>query len=1011
MRVFFGILLAFFPCLLVAGGSVNPVPQIAQPLKPLSSKPGGTGFTLVVEGTGFVEGASVSWNGGRRPTIFVSGTEVTVEISATDIATEGTAWVTVSNPPPGGGTSNPVAFAVTSNTASLSRPSVTGIKLIQHIVYIVKENRTFDNYFGTFPGANGATSGTISTGQVIPLRPASDLGHDINHGWDAAWTAIDGGKMDQFDLSGQANVNGDYEAYTQFTQADIPNYFAYAQNFVLADNMFSSMPSSSFPNHLYSVAAQSGGAFYTPKGGNGPIACDALPGETVPVLQPNGIISNQFPCFDFTTLADSLEQAGISWKYYAPGYAEPGYIWSAFDAINHIRNSPLWTEHVVSDTQFATDALNGNLPAVSWLVTGVGSEHPNFSVCNGENWTVNQVNAVMQGPDWDSTAIFVTWDDFGGFYDHVPPPVVDPYGLGPRVPLLIISPYTRPGLISHTQYEFSSVVKFIEKRFGLQPLTNRDAQANDTEGTFDFGSPARAPLILQTRNCPLLSTSNLQFGGHVVGTASAADTLILTNGRTTPLTISGVSVTGDFAVKNGCGSPVGVGATCNLSVTFVPTATGPRSGMLSITDSDFSSPQDVSLTGTGSLVSVSPGTLAFPNVTLGNTAPARPIAISNHGSAPITISNLFTKGDFSQSNTCGGSIDAGSTCMIQVSFTPTVSGLRSGVLAIYDTDPSSPQIVTMTGHGTAVVISPGSLSAIFGNQLLGTSSAAKTATLTNAGTAPLAIEFPPTTGDFTQTNDCGSSVPASLSCTITMVFTPTATGTRLGSVTINDSDRESPQVISLQGTGVAFSFSTGHLAWGTQALSSTANAKTLTLQNVASVPVTINGIALTGSDPGDFAQTNNCGGSLGAGMGCSVSVTFAPAATGPRTAALDITSATGVVQSVNLTGTGTAVALSPGVLSFSTVAVGQSLSKNIQLTNASNTTALNISGITFTGADPSDFTETDNCATGSPIPAGGVCTISVTFAPSVSGSLSAILNITDDGGGSPQTVPLVGTGG
>jgi phospholipase C len=1009
MCVFLGILLVFFPSLTVAGSHGNPVPRIALRLQPASGTPGGTDFTLVIDGTDFVAGASVKWNGVLRPTRFVSSTQVTATISASDVATAGTAWITVSNPPPGGGTSNPVSFPLTSRPPSVSGASSSSIDLIQHIVYIVKENRTFDNYFGTFPGADGATSGTTSTGQVIPLGRAPDLGHDIAHGWDAARTAIDGGKMDQFDLLGQANVNGDYEAYTQFKQEQIPNYFAYAQNFVLADNMFSSMPSSSFPNHLYSVAAQSGGAFYTPKGGNGPIACDALPGETVPVLAPNGIISNQFPCFDFLTLADSLEQAGVSWKYYAPGSGEPGYIWSALDAINHIRNSPLWTEHVVPDTQFVSDALNGNLPAVSWLVTGVGSEHPIFSVCNGENWTVNQINAVMQGPDWNSTAIFVTWDDFGGFYDHVAPPILDEYGLGPRVPLLIISPYAKTGFISHTQYEFSSVVKFIEERFGLQPLTNRDTEANDTLDSFDFTQPTRPPFVLQTRTCPLLSTSNVRFGGQAVGTFSAADTVTLTNNQSSLLNISGVAVTGDFAVKNGCGSSLDVGASCSLGITFVPTAIGTRTGKMQIADSDSNSPQTITLTGTGSLLSVSPSNLSFPNVILGDTALARNIAISNHGSAPITISNMVIKGDFSQSNNCGGSLDGGSTCFVQVSFSPTSSGLRNGVLAIYDPDPSSPQVVPMTGHGTAVVLSPGTRNVIFGNQLLGTSSPTKAVSLTNVGSSPLAIQIPPASGDFSETDNCGSTVASGSSCTISVVFTPSAIGIRLGSVTINDSDRESPQTISLQGTGVAFALSTDHLAWGTLPVGGPAKVKTLNLTNVASTAVMINGIAVDGSDPGDFAQTNNCGGSLGGGMSCSVAVGFTPAAIGSRTAVLDI-AANGIVQSVNLTGTGTNVAFSPGILSFGTLPIGQSLSKSVQLTNTSNNSALNISSILLTGTDSGDFTETDNCTTSGAIPAGGTCTIAVTFKPSASGSRSATLNVADDGGGSPQTVPLVGAG-
>jgi phospholipase C len=181
---------------------------------------------------------------------------------------------------------------------------------------------------------------------------------------------------------------------------------------------------------------------------------------------------------------------------------ESGYIWSALDAIDHIRNTSLWADHVVPTAQFVADAATGKLPAVSWLVVSADqSEHPPASVCVGENWTVQQLNAVMQGRDWKSTAMFLTWDDFGGFYDHVPPPQVDNFGFGPRVPLLIISPYAKKDFISRTFYEFSSVLKFIEERFSLPPLTDRDSEANDMLDSFDFDQRPLPPLILQQRQC------------------------------------------------------------------------------------------------------------------------------------------------------------------------------------------------------------------------------------------------------------------------------------------------------------------------------------------------------------------------------------------------------------------------------------------------------------------------------------------------------------------------------
>ena len=399
----------------------------------------------------------------------------------------------------------------TSSTTSVPQASGNpspGMDAIQHIVFIIKENRTFDNYFGTFPGADGATTGTLSTGQVIPLGHTPDrTPGDICHNWSCALQAMDGGKMDDFDLipvyRGGKPVPGPQRlSYTQLTESDIPNYFAYARNFVLADRMFSSLHGPSLPNHLYTVAAQSGGVINNPTDPED-WGCDAAEGTTVQVMDSSGQISKQTPCFDFQTLADSLQNAGITWKYYAPSQGEPGYIWSTLDSINHVRNTTLWTDHVVEWTQFVSDAKSGQLPAVSWLVTRPNlSDHPPASSCQGENWTVNQLNAVMQGPDWSSTAVFLTWDDFGGFYDHVPPPTLDQFGLGPRVPLVIISPFAKKGFVSHTTYEFSSFLKFVEERYGLPPLADRDKAANDMLDSFDFTQTPLPPLLLSTRSCP-----------------------------------------------------------------------------------------------------------------------------------------------------------------------------------------------------------------------------------------------------------------------------------------------------------------------------------------------------------------------------------------------------------------------------------------------------------------------------------------------------------------------------
>jgi phospholipase C len=364
---------------------------------------------------------------------------------------------------------------------------------IQHTVFIIKENRTFDNYFGRFPSAAGTTTGVTSTGQVVPLSSMPDsYAGNLCNGWACAVQAFDNGKMDKFDLA----TGGTLDAYTQMAEQGIPNYWAYARRFALADHYFTSVHGPSLPNHLFTMAAQSGGVITNVDNSTAGTNCYGSSSGTVSVIDDNGNITQQSPCFDFQTLPDLLNNAGISWTY----YGEQGGILSV---IRHIANSPVLKAHTAEPAQFLSDAANGKLPAMSWILPPAGtSEHPPESACTGENWTVELLNAIMQGPDWKTTAIFLAWDDFGGLYDHLPPPQLDRLGLGPRAPLLVISPFARRGYVSHTVYEQSSILKFVERRYHLQPLAARDRAASDLLDSFDFSQPPQPPLILSPRQCP-----------------------------------------------------------------------------------------------------------------------------------------------------------------------------------------------------------------------------------------------------------------------------------------------------------------------------------------------------------------------------------------------------------------------------------------------------------------------------------------------------------------------------
>lgn len=390
---------------------------------------------------------------------------------------------------------------------------------IKHIVYMVKENHSFDNYFGAFPGVNGATTGRAKihgVDKVIPLNPALDQPSDYCHLFQCAQTDYDGGQMDAFNLEGlnppvgaSCNISP-YGCYQVGSQSFIPNYWKLAQNYVLNDNAFSALRGPSFPNHLYTVAAASGpdisrSAINNPTNhGKDGWGCDAPSASRVQLY--NG--SQVFPCFSFPTLADEMQAAHISWKYYAATNNDHGYVWSALDAFQSIRRSNLWQTNVVPYTQFAQEARSGQLPAFSWLTTPVQySEHPPASTCLGEDWTSKQINAVMQGPDWLSTVIVLTWDDYGGFYDHVPPQNVDQLGLGFRVPYMVISPYayaqgnpSHPH-IDHTALDLTSVLDFAELIFNLPHLGSRKWSGQALLSALDFSQIHDPKVILPPLTC------------------------------------------------------------------------------------------------------------------------------------------------------------------------------------------------------------------------------------------------------------------------------------------------------------------------------------------------------------------------------------------------------------------------------------------------------------------------------------------------------------------------------
>jgi phospholipase C len=373
---------------------------------------------------------------------------------------------------------------------------------IEHVVLIIQENRTFDDFFATYPRANGATTGKMHNGKTVPLKEIALEGPTLDNGWASFVTAYDDGNMDGFDLDkwggpGKAGT----QPYTYVNPQQIAPYWTMAQRYVLGDEMFQGQGSGSFTAHQELVAggeqidSASGLINWPSSSQQGAYAwgCDAPQGSVTSLITKNDTYESKqgpFPCMTYDSLADQLDAKGISWRYYS-GLLQPGgagYMWNAYDAIKSIRYGADWSSDISTPSNvILSDVPNGKLAAVTWVTPSVpDSDHEYRGKDHGPSWVTSVVNTIGQSKFWSSTAIIVVWDDWGGHYDHVAPKQFGFGELGMRVPLLVISPYVHSGHIAHTQFEFGSIVRFIEDNWGLKPMQDQDTRATSIGVVFDF---------------------------------------------------------------------------------------------------------------------------------------------------------------------------------------------------------------------------------------------------------------------------------------------------------------------------------------------------------------------------------------------------------------------------------------------------------------------------------------------------------------------------------------------
>ena len=568
---------------------------------------------------------------------------------------------------------------------SSASAALTGIHKIQHVVVLMQENRTFDSYFGTYPGAAGIPmSNGVPTvcvpdpntgGCQRPYVNHADTQGGGPHGAPQAVSDINGGRMDGFvaaaesaqtncvDATNPGCAIGPMDVMGYHVRTDIPNYWTYAQQFVLQDHMFEPNSSWSLPEHLFQVSEWS--AICTQH--DVPASCTNSLAQKQPWPSNNWVNfpagSQNTPTYAWTDLTYLLHKHSVSWRYYVTNGTEPDCandqalsciptpqspttpgIWNPLPYFDTVKSDGE-LGNIQSVANFYSAAKNGTLPSVSWVVpSGDVSEHPPFSVSAGQSFVTSVVNAVMNSPEWSSTAIFVGWDDWGGFYDHVVPPVVDQNGYGLRVPALVISPYAKRGYVDHQTLSFDAYVKFIEDDFlngqRLDPATDGrpdprpDVRENasilgDLVADFDFTQTPRPPLQLPVRPTTTL-TSIVPFSPTSVSAEPGS-------GRATA----------------GWGRPVSDGGSAITAYSVTPT----QDGVLQPTITVAGTATSATVTGltngaTCTFVvaasnALGTGLWSIPTspITVGTpTAPRSPVASPANGAALVTWSSPSNNG-------------------------------------------------------------------------------------------------------------------------------------------------------------------------------------------------------------------------------------------------------------------------------------------------------------------------------------------------------------------------------
>jgi len=952
---------------------LNPAPLISQPLAPSAAAPGGTAFNVTLAGTGFVSGSVVNWNGSPRATTYLSGTRLTAALTASDIASASTASVTVTNSGPGGGTSNGVPLEVTNPTPGVSfgrsdLPAGNGVALVtgdfngDGKLDLAATNSSGNNV-SVLLGNGGGTFQT-AVNYNVGNNPHGLVAGDFNGDGKLDLAVADSNDNNVSVLLG--NGDGTFQAAVPYAVGHNPNALVVGD---FNGNGKLDLAVVNFNDNSISVLLGNGdGTFQAaiPYGvGNNPGAVVTGDFNGDGKLDLAVVNSNDNDISVLLGNGDGTFQAAVP---YSVGHDPSALVTGDFNgdgkldlaAVNSNDNNvsvllgngdgtfqaaanygAAGNPSAVSLADFNGDgkldlavanSIGNNLSVLLGNGDGTFQTAVNYGVGNGPDAVVagdfnndgrmdlavtnnadGTISVMLQAPVFSASPSSPAFGNQNLGSSSAPLPVtVTNIGSAILAITSLTMTGSNPGDFSETDNCVGSLAAgascTVNVTFTPTNVGARAAAVSVTDSA--AGSPQAINLSGTGVPVATLQPSNLTFNSQAVGASSPSQSVTLSTNGT--LSITSISATAPFNQTNNCGNGLSAPGSCQINVTFTPTAPGVQNGTLTVSDSGAGSPQTVSLSGTGTqpaalLTSTS---LNFGNQTVNVASAPQVTTLTNSGNATLTITTVgitgTNPGDFTQTNTCGSSLAAGNSCNITVTFKPPTTGSRSAAVSITDNAPNSPQTVSLSGVGVlpAATFSPTSLT--FATQLINTTSPTQPVTLTNTGLGTLTLRGGGFSGAFSGGTTCGPPLAAGASCTINVSFKPKATGTLTGSISITDNAPGSPQTVSLTGTGTEVQLSQTSLNFGSQKVGTTSHGKNVNLTNKGSVPLNISGISITGTNPADFAQANNCGSSVAAGAFCTIRVTFTPQAPGARSANVSINDDGGASpQTIALSGTGT----------------------------------------------------------------------------------------------------------